>query len=93
MAKVKISDDNLRHCRCPQCPVQAKSTCARKLFNDTDNASDPKNIGKLYCAKGKSSCNDLDGRQSCICPTCLVWNENNLRSMYFCLRGSADEIE
>lgn len=89
---VKVNDNNLAHCRCPQCPVQAKSNCAKELFSKTDISPDQKNIGKLYCAKGKSDCDDLDDKQSCICPSCLVWNDNNLRSTYYCLRGSADDI-
>jgi len=78
MSKVANNEKNLRHCRCASCPVMEKSTCDKKKV--------------LFCATGKAPCKDLDAKQSCICPMCLVWDENNLRSMYYCVHGSADEI-
>jgi len=77
--RVNITESNFRHCRCPQCPVQAKSDCASRAD------------GNLYCARGKAPCDDLDKNESCICSSCLVWDENNLGSMYYCIRGSAED--
>jgi hypothetical protein len=78
MSQVQNNEKNLRHCRCPSCPVLIKSTCDKTKV--------------LYCSTGKAACNDLDGNQACMCPTCLVWEENNLQSMYYCIKGSAQEI-
>lgn len=88
MPRVEINDANMHHCRCPFCPVQGKSDCAKK-FNENP---DPDNLdGRLYCSIGRTSCDDLDGTKQCICPTCLVWDENNLSHYKYCLNGSADE--
>lgn len=93
MARVERNETNIRHCRCPQCPVQDKSECAKgKMGNKDKENLNVDNAALLYCAIGKSVCNDLNGNHSCICPSCLVWEENNLSSQYYCLKGSADEI-
>ncbi len=86
MPKVEINDTNTRHCRCPMCPVQAKSACAQKLLESE------KEKAILYCARGRASCDDLDGNQTCMCPTCLVWNDYDLGSMHYCLKDSAEKI-
>lgn len=91
MARVEITESNIRHCRCPQCPVQLESVCANKLLKEKKPEKNVGNFGKLYCASGKSTCEDLNKNETCICSSCLVWDENNLGSMYYCLRGSAEE--
>jgi hypothetical protein len=91
MARVKISDTNLRHCRCPQCPVQAQSDCSKRILEEEKVGAEAGNMGKLYCAGGKSSCVDLNKNETCICSSCLVWDENDLGSMYYCLRGRAED--
>lgn len=82
MSKVAINEANENHCRCPQCPVLLASECVK-------TTSGAKN---LYCAHGKTECKDFDKHKSCMCPSCLVWDENNLKSVYYCQDGSADEI-
>jgi hypothetical protein len=77
MSKVPITEKNMGHCRCPYCPVLKNSSCDKKKV--------------LFCATGKAKCTDLDQNQACLCPTCLVWEENNLQLMYYCKFGSADE--
>jgi hypothetical protein len=79
MSRVENNEKNQRHCRCPLCPVLAKSSCDKKKV--------------VFCATGKASCTDLDHNQACLCPSCLVWEENNLQSMYYCLKGSADIVK
>jgi hypothetical protein len=95
--KVDITDDNIRHCRCPVCPVQTGSDCAKKNLNKINNSStagefDIDNASILYCSIGKSSCTDLDANQNCYCPTCLVWNDYDLSQYKYCLRGDAEDI-
>jgi len=81
MSHVQDNDTNRRHCRCGMCPVELASKCVSKS----------KKQG-LYCSVGKTECDDFDISKKCICPTCLVWDENNLNSIYYCQEGSADDI-
>ncbi len=46
--------------------------------------------GGLFCARGKHPKNPE--RQNCICPDCSVWKQYQLSSMYFCVKGSAEEL-
>jgi len=87
MPKVKTTNTNIRHCRCPQCPVQGNSECSKKWINSQD--PEETSQAKLFCARGKSSCNDLNKNERCICPSCIVWDENNLDQTYYCLNGEA----
>ena len=49
----------------------------------------PEMVPGMYCSTGTASCGDLDFMQKCICPTCAVWQENDLGSMKYCRNGSA----
>lgn len=54
-----------------------------------------KDMIELFCSKavGKSDCSDLDSRQKCNCPDCAVWSKSGLKTAYYCMRGSSEEIE
>lgn len=91
MSRVDVNETNLKHCRCPVCPVQKNSECVQEKLKQT-SSPDRLNGAMLYCSIGKSQCHDLDGSEGCLCPTCLVWEQYNLDSMYYCLRGSADAV-
>jgi hypothetical protein len=98
MPKVKLDNKNIRHCRCPQCPVQMKSACSAKKSEEMKNNPNPETLSLekipgVYCSSGIASCDDLDDKQTCMCPTCLVWDENNLQSTYYCMRGNAEAIK
>jgi len=41
----------------------------------------------LYCARAISGCDIM--ANGCICGTCLVYDENQLESGYFCVNGKA----
>lgn len=79
MSKVEKNETNLKNCVCPNCP--SYNECAK---------------GKqevLYCAGdvGKSACEyKLNG---CICGGCPVEKQNNISAGYYCIHGSADEME
>jgi hypothetical protein len=103
MARVEFTLENADKCQCPKCPVQASSNCAQdKIQNVMDMqrqdqpadeaVPDPQEMPGLYCAEavGKSTCQDLDFEQTCICGTCAVHQENNLMAGYYCRAGSAD---
>ncbi len=93
MTKVDVNSDNLRHCRCPVCPVQKKSSCAQKKNNQEISIEEAKagDLAKLYCAFGKTTCDDLDYDQGCICSSCLVWDNYDLSSGYYCKNGDAEQ--
>ena len=79
MPKVEKNEDNMNKCFCPNCP--SYNECAQDK------------IETLYCAGevGKSTCQyKMDG---CTCGGCPVHQENDLKSGYYCLYGSADEAD
>ena len=82
MPRVEINETNKRHCRCGVCPVLLASECVKTTTGPNF----------LHCATGKTECKDYDFGKKCMCPTCLVWDENNLKSVYYCENGTADEI-
>jgi hypothetical protein len=79
MAKVEKNQKNIGNCACPLCP--SYNECAKGKAET------------LYCAKevGKSDCKyQMSG---CICGPCPVHKECNLKSGYYCIQGSADEVD
>lgn len=79
MPKVEKNETNLGQCFCPNCP--SYNECAKEK------------IERLYCAEliGKSNCEfKMNG---CLCGGCSIHRKNNLRAGYYCLHGSAEEIE
>lgn len=79
MPKVEKNEANLSKCFCPNCP--SYNECAKGKTE------------RLYCAGeiGKSSCEyKMNG---CLCGGCPVHAENNLQAGYYCIHGSADEVD
>lgn len=79
MAIVKNNPENLKKCSCPNCPTY--NECAKEKEE------------LLFCAQeiGKGTCQyKMNG---CICPVCPIHKENNLGASFYCIYGSADEIE
>lgn len=79
MPKVEKNEGNMQNCSCPGCP--SYNECAK---------------GKaevLYCAGeiGKSACEYQ--KNGCICGACPVHTEFALESGYYCIQGSADEVD
>ena len=100
--EVQYNISNIERCMCPQCPVQADSTCARgKIENlkdemknlEKDEVLEPYKVPGVYCSSGSATCTDLDPNRDCICQTCPVWVENCLEHAntikYFCDNGRA----
>lgn len=79
MPKVEKNESNTQKCFCPKCP--SYNECAKAKTES------------LYCAGeiGKSPCKY--GMNGCICGGCPVHMENNLKAGYYCINGSADEID
>ena len=99
---VQFTVSNIQRCRCPQCPVQAGSSCAQEkignLKNEMSNlpesrAPEPQKVPGAYCSSGEATCTDLDPNGQCMCKTCEVWVEYCLERgtpmMYFCNNGKA----
>lgn len=99
---VPYNEDNINRCRCPQCPVQADSQCVpdklkisnQELENAPEGvAPDPMDVPGVYCSEGRASCRDLDFDRQCICGTCEVWKEYDLKDAcpnnHFCSQGRA----
>lgn len=79
MPKVEKNEANIHKCACPGCP--SYNECAKG-----QNES-------LYCAgeNGKSACPYKTN--GCVCGGCPVHMENDLKAGYYCLHGSADEVD
>ncbi len=95
MPRVEYSKDNIEKCWCGTCPVQAQSTCAKDLYEESKKSQKlppPERLGGLYCSTGKTICTDVNFVNLCNCPACLVWSENNLASNHYCKNGSAEQI-
>lgn len=99
MVKIEYNMENMKKCVCNVCPVQAKSECAQKVFKmmpemmKKGEMPDPKKFTGLYCATGTTMCGDLDYDKMCNCPSCPIYQENNLSSGepggYYCKNGEA----
>jgi hypothetical protein len=104
MSIVEYDQDNVAKCQCGNCPVQSQSACTKgkiqniaKMMEEMRSADgagmpDPQTMPGLYCSEpvGRTSCDDLNFEQGCICGTCPVHQENNLHSGYYCKAGSAE---
>ena len=94
MRRVDYSQKNIDKCWCGSCPVQVNSQCAKDLYaasKKLDELPPPAELGGLYCATGKTICNDIAEVNLCNCPACLVWSENELASNHYCVHGSAED--
>lgn len=96
--KVPLDMSTVTGCKCPGCPVQAKSQCVAKLKGGLGEALKMKplkaeKIPGAYCGSGKATCTDLDPAQGCVCPGCSIFAQYKLASGkpvgYFCRDGAA----
>ncbi len=79
MTKVENSPENREKCVCPDCP--SFLGCSKEKGET------------LFCADevGKSKCDyKMNG---CICGPCPLTKEYNLKKGYYCISGSALEID
>ncbi len=99
---VPYSISNIERCMCPQCPVQAGSSCAQEkignLKNEMNNFTgneipEAQKVPGVYCSSGEATCTDLDPNEQCMCKTCSVWTEycleRRIPMMYFCNNGKS----
>ncbi len=99
---VPYIEENINRCRCPQCPVQANSRCAQSEVQSSRQAlenapagevPDPETVPGVYCSEGPATCRDLDFNRQCICGSCEVWKEYDLKDAkpnnHFCQHGRA----
>ena len=104
MVKVDYNLENMLKCICCKCEVQTRSACAKERTDKIQKVEargleaiprfEPEEFPWLYCATGKSNCNDLNFEEKCKCKDCKVWIENNLESSYtqeyYCRYGKAE---
>ena len=94
--------ENINRCRCSKCPVQANSRCAQSEGQSVKQAlknapagevPDPEKVPGVYCSEGPATCQDLDFDRQCICSSCEVWKEYDLKNAnpnnHFCQHGRA----
>ena len=94
--------ENINRCRCSQCPVQDNSRCAQNEGQSVKQAlknapagevPDPEKVPGVYCSEGPATCQDLDFDRQCICSSCEVWKEYDLKNAnpnnHFCQHGRA----
>jgi hypothetical protein len=99
--KVPYTTSNINKCMCSECPVQADSQCAmdklRKSKKEAEKlpagqAPNPEDVPGIYCSTGKARCQDLNFERQCICGSCEVWKEYDLKDVdpnnHFCQHGS-----
>ena len=99
---VPYTEENINRCRCPQCPVQADSQCAQDEIKSSKQAMEnlreeeipnPKDVPGAYCSEGKARCQNLNFDRQCICDSCDVWKEYDLKDAdpnnHFCQQGRA----
>lgn len=79
MSKVEKNRDNLSKCVCARCP--SYNECAIEA-NELLFCADP--LKERVC-KYKMNI--------CICDNCPVFKEAKLRARYYCIYGSASEID
>ena len=98
---------NMEKCVCCKCKVQKNRECPRKRTKniqqmesegvDTLSILKPKEFPWLYCAVGRSVCEDLDYNEDCICEECPVWKDNELDKMFpknfYCREGIPKKIK
>ena len=76
MAKVENTGENFEKCHCVKCPTM--NGCGRQKGE------------RLFCARGKESCEYKTN--GCVCGGCSVHGDNHLDSHYYCRAGSAEQI-
>jgi hypothetical protein len=99
---VPYNEENINKCRCPQCPVQADSLCVQNRLQvskqEMENAPEgeapnPEDVPGVYCSEGRATCQDLNFDRECICGSCEVWKEFDLKDAnpnnHFCRQGRA----
>ena len=99
---VPYNEENINRCRCPQCPVQADSLCVQNRLQvskqEMENAPEgeapnPDDVPGVYCSEGRATCQDLNFDRECICGSCEVWKEYDLKDAnpdnHFCKQGRA----
>jgi hypothetical protein len=99
---VPYAGENISRCKCPQCPVQADSQCVQDeikvsreamRYMPAGDVPKPEYIPGVYCSEGKARCEDLDFNNQCICDSCEVWKEYDIKDAdpndHFCQHGRA----
>lgn len=87
MSTVARTVENLKKCRCTDCPSYTTG-CKFKnypvnLFKLADGLDNIEHFEGMFCAFEKSSCIRED--KGCLCEECPVFAENNLNRDEYCM--------
>lgn len=97
-AEVPFTQENTQRCLCPQCQVQAKSSCVaeKKAGLEVALSHNPlvrEDIPGQYCGTGTATCDDINPSRPCSCFDCQVYEQYSLAqgkpNCYYCMNGSA----
>lgn len=99
---VPYKAENINRCMCSECPVQADSDCTKEKLQKSKQemgkmpagkVPNPEDVPGIYCSTGKARCQDLNFERQCICGSCEVWKDYNLKDVdpnnHFCQHGKA----
>lgn len=104
MVSINYDRESFNRCNCGGCPAQRGNECVQGQEKDLALKQeeiqregimpDPAEMPGVYCADsvGRSSCEGIDGKKSCLCPACVLAIMEGLENTYYCLKGSAREI-
>jgi len=81
------------------CGVQSHSKCVKEGMDRFSAARksnaplQPADVPSLYCHTGRATCQDIDLKSACICPSCPVFKEYSLKGgtprLFYCRDGAA----
>ena len=86
MQHVEKTMENLRLCKCFECPSYTKACKSKNSSNLYDNISEIKEVNHLeimFCAFEKSDC--IHENQGCLCLKCPVHKKYALNNEDYCL--------
>lgn len=94
MHTVARTTENLKKCRCSDCPSYTTGCKIKNypvnLFKLVDGLENIEHFEKMFCAFGKSDCIHED--RGCLCEECEVFAENDLTRDEYCLaEGGKDD--
>ena len=87
MTFVARTKENLRRCRCMDCPSYTLGCKIRNmpenLFKMMDNLDKTEHFEGMFCAFEKSHC--IENGKGCLCNNCEIYHKYNLNRQDYCL--------
>ena len=87
MHTVARTSENLKKCRCSDCPSYTAGCKIKNypanLFKLVDGLDQAEHFEGMFCAFGKSHC--IHEEKGCLCEQCEVFAENKLSREEYCM--------